>query len=188
MDMMNGTPPSADVNKLKHILSGAKAIMKATESGNFSKGNIDTSKMVSSDNLLESNNMGGVGFNPEPNYKNIENCKLPSAIKEMMLKNPTPQLGGPNHTFNLSDVQDLVTEEKKPNKISSVIPQQQQTNRGDKFMVSESELRALVKDVVKDEIVSFLRDSYAKTISESAIKKTINTLIKEGKIKVKPRV
>ena len=42
-----------------------------------------------------------------------------------------------------------------------------------------------LRDMIKDVLIEFLTNDYNKTITENTIKKTINTLIKEGKIKTK---
>ena len=48
--------------------------------------------------------------------------------------------------------------------------------------ISEAGLRDMIKDV----LIEYLSADYSKNITEGVIKKTINTLIKEGKIKTKP--
>jgi hypothetical protein len=50
--------------------------------------------------------------------------------------------------------------------------------------ISKSQL----KDVVKDVLIEYLANEYSKTLTENTIKKTINTLIKEGKISTKKTV
>jgi hypothetical protein len=47
--------------------------------------------------------------------------------------------------------------------------------------VNESDLRNMIKDV----LIEYLTGDYQKNLTEGVIKKTINTLIKEGKIKTK---
>ena len=51
----------------------------------------------------------------------------------------------------------------------------------DKITVSETVLRGIIKDV----LLEFLTVDYSKNLTEGVIKKTINTLIKEGKLKTK---
>jgi hypothetical protein len=50
--------------------------------------------------------------------------------------------------------------------------------------ISRSEL----KDMINEGISTFFKQVYDKTLTEETIKKTINVLIKEGKINVKKKV
>ena len=58
----------------------------------------------------------------------------------------------------------------------------QQSGNGN-LNVSENVLRAMIKDV----LIEYLAGDYSKNLTEGVIKKTINTLIKEGKIKTKAK-
>lgn len=205
---MSGPAPM-DMNRLKGMLSGAKAVMQKVDSGNFETGNVNLDTTVKGDQLLEAHQVQGGGMpqqntqsvapqmqGGQPVYNNINNSKLPPEVLKAMVEQPIPQMSGPNHTFNLSDVQDLV---EKPMPMQTQVrtnraPQQQpvtesvQRNANDTFTVSESALRGIIKDIVRDELLGFMNETYSKTLTEQAIKKTINTLIKEGKIKTKKSV
>lgn len=203
--------PPADLNKLRNILGGAKAIMNKTESGTYQKGNVTMDTSVTGDQLIEgtgqqmpqqhqgsnpTNNPAPQIVNGQAQYRNMETSKMPAFIKEAMMNNPIPQLAGPNHTFNLDDVSDLVekpmptTMQNKPRPAQNIQEQRQpvQQNNNDTFTVSETALRGIIKDVVKDELLEFMSETFAKKLTEQAIKRTINTLIKEGKLKTKKPV
>ncbi len=197
-------PIPADINKLKNLLSGAKQVMRKVETGDYSTGNVSLNEGVTGDQLVDGSNinqsaMGGVNTNNvapkmmgnQPVYKNINESKMPDAIKNAMISNPIPQLSGPNHTFTLDDVQDLVEKPMPTNYRPST--QQNTVNEsvnqgGNTFNVSEGTLRAIVKEMINEALLDFMSESYAKNLTENTIKKTINTLIKEGKIRTKKKV
>jgi hypothetical protein len=192
---MNAIPQPADLSKLKGILGKAKAVMNTVEEGNFKKGNIDES-ILTQDTSSYANTltpqMGNNNFNTPVNNvqrpiteEAIRKSKMPEAIKKAMLENPIQQ-PTINHTFSLDDVSDLIEKPMpapqarrttQPSRVNeSVITQQ-----NDKIMVSESVLRDMIKDI----LIEYLVGDYQKQLTEGVIKKTINTLIKEGKIRTK---
>ena len=197
---MNAVPPAADLSRLKGILGNAKAIMNKVNDNNFETGNVDSSSLVQ-----DTSNYVNEGQAPQQEIQGqtmgdptrkmgnlshdaIANSNMPESIKKAMMENPIAQ-PTMNHTFNAEDVADLMgekpmpapsaprTQARKPMNESMV----QQTN--DSFTVSESSLRGIIKDV----LVEYLAADYSKNLTEGVIKKTINTLIKEGKIKTKAK-
>lgn len=199
-------PAPIDSSRLMSMLSGAKAVMNKVETGDYETGNVTLDTSIDGTQLVE-----GTGYshapaqmpnqsvapqirNGQPVYKNMETSKMPDFIKKAMADNPIPQLSGPNHTFNLEDVADLV---QRPQRQPMRQPQPQQPRRqqvaetyqpNDTFTVSESTLVRIVEDIVEKKLLSFMNETYNKNLTEQAIKKTINTLIKEGKIKTKNSV
>lgn len=211
--------PPADLSKLRNILGGAKAIMNKTESGTYEKGNVTMDTSVSGHDLVEGagqqmpqqqipqqqmgqqqytsnplNNPAPQIVNGQAQYRNMETSKMPAFIKEAMMNNPIPQMSGPNHTFNLEDVSDLIEKPLPTTMSNPKTPapiresRQVQQNANDTFTVSETALRGIIKDVVKEELLEFMSETFAKKLTEQAIKRTINTLIKEGKLKTKKPV
>ena len=187
---MNGAPPPADLSKLKGILGNAKAVMNKVNNGNYETGNVDGNALVQStdgyvpqDNVSTDNQVATMGNATrsmnQPNKEAILNSKMPESIKKAMLENPIPQ-PKMNHTFNIDDVSDLIDE--KPIPAPSSKPKLNEgIVKGDTITVSESGLRDMIKDV----LIEYLSADYSKNITEGVIKKTINTLVKEGKIKTK---
>lgn len=117
----------------------------------------------------------------------IRNSNLPESVKQAYLDNPIKQPASINHSFNLDDVSDLI-EPPQQFRQQSQQPRQRMNesviqNANDSFTVSETALRGIIKDV----LVEYLAADYTKNLTEATIKKTINTLIKEGKIKTKPK-
>lgn len=141
---------------------------------------------------IQGQSMGDPTRKPGPVTEDaIRNSNMPDAIKKMMLENPISQ-PTINHTFNLDDVSDLIEDRPAPQAYQPqpVRQPQQRMNEGtvmknsnDTFTVSETALRGIIKDV----LVEYLAADYSKSLTEATIKKTINTLIKEGKIKTKPK-
>lgn len=203
---MNNTPPPVDISKLGNILGKAKNIMNNEKkinpvvdrnkplpppsaayedsyvetrvpiSGNQSQGMIDDNieylteaevlarrghtPMPINHSMTKSAQLNPAQLNPEV----INNSKLPEAIKNMYLNNSTHQ---PNtsQTFNTDN---SLNEEYVGEKM---------------ITISESALKGMIKDV----LVEYLTVDYSKNLTETAIKKTINTLIKEGKIKTRSK-
>ena len=193
--MENITPPSADLSKLKNILGNAKNIITKDVKTNK---NVDRNQplpsprqleemeekqlnygMDSTEYLTEAEMVNKQGYqtntqipntvNSEISEETIMNSNLPESVKKAFLDNPIKKPKSINHTFNLEDVSDLV---KKPKKMNETI-QNNNLNKDD------------LRDMIKDVLIEFLTNDYNKTITENTIKKTINTLIKEGKIKTK---
>lgn len=194
---MNQTPPPADLSKLKGILGNAKAVMNKVNNNDYSTGNVDgtalvqdTAQYLSEGNVPVQNQAASMGNParqmPAPNRDAIMKSNMPESVKKAMLENPIPQ-ATMNHTFNLDDVSDLIDE--KPMPAPQARPQQRRVMNeavmsnqpNDSFTVSESVLRGIIKDV----LIEYLAGDYQKNLTEGVIKKTINTLIKEGKIKTR---
>ncbi len=193
-------PQPIDVNRLKGILGGAKAIMNKVDTGDYKTGNVD-SRALNEDGVQQMMAEGitrpQTSVAPQmqanqPLYKNMESSNMPAAIKEAMMKSPIPQGNGVNHTFNLEDVQAPVQQQRAPQFPSTprtnpqpVYEQQQPigANGNGTFTVSESALRAIVQDM----LLEFMTQTFTQNLSEDVIKKTIGTLIKEGKINVKKK-
>lgn len=194
-------PTPIDVNRLKNILGGARAIMDKVESGNYETGHVD-GRALNEDGIQQMMAEGitrpqvqhavapQINAN-QPMYKNINSSKMPTAIKEAMMKTPIPQMTGPNHTFNYEDVADQVQQKRTPQYPTTprtnpqpVYEQQIGVNNNGTFTVSESALRAIVKDC----LLEFMTQTFTQNLSEDVIKKTITTLVKEGKLNVKRKV
>jgi len=185
---MNGAPPPADLSKLKNILGNAKSIMNKVNDGNYETGNVDGNTLVqSTDGYVNEGNMSPNATTmgnsarqmKQPSKDAIMNSKMPEVIKKAMLENPISQ-PKINHTFNLDDVSDLIDDKPIPAPTTKKRVNEGVV-KGDMITISEAGLRDMIKDV----LIEYLSADYSKNITEGVIKKTINTLIKEGKIKTK---
>jgi hypothetical protein len=197
-------PAPVDVNKLKSILGNAKKVMAATEQKFPSK----TPKQAMSENY--SHNQGPMYSEHderEPEYPSyvpqqqgvvnenihkpltydkeaVMNSKLPANIKEAMLKNPIPKLSGPPSKFSLEGLEDLI---EKPKFKSPSVPLREGRNENHQpasnmVTVSLEQLDEMINQRVEKRITEVLANMYTKTVTEQAIKKTITTLMTEGKI------
>jgi hypothetical protein len=196
-------PQPLDVSRLKGILGGAKAIMNKVETGDYTTGNVDgralnedgVQQMMAEGITRPQTSVAPQMQANQPLYKNMETSNMPSAIKEAMMKSPIPQGNGVNHTFNLEDVQPQAAQQvqksvaqqypQTPRTNPQPVYEQQQVgaNGNGTFTVSESALRAIVQDM----LLEFMTQTFTQNLSEDVIKKTIGTLIKEGKINVKKK-
>ena len=199
---MNAIPQPVDMSRLKGILGKAKAVMNTVNEGSYSRGNIDstsitqdTSGYVATPGGQAAPQQAQVQPQAMPNpvrqlgaisEEALAKSKMPDSIKNLMRDNPiiqsNPMMPA---SFSLDDVSDLVEPNRQP-QAQARQPQQRMnesvmSQSNDKFTVSESALRGIIKDV----LVEYLTADYNKNLTEGAIKKTINTLIKEGKIKTK---
>jgi len=132
-----------------------------------------------------------------PSINKIENSNLPDSVKKLMIEQPIPKMemgsgGGP--TFSIDDVKSLV----QPRQVPQQIPQQgyvqqvpQQINETSfvntqgKMLITLTE--AELDKKINDALLTFMATTFTKELKENTIKRTISTLIKEGKIKVKQK-
>jgi len=185
------TPPPVDISKLKHILGNAKKVMAKTEqisptykpkvSENISSQEYNEPYYDENDEKelnygtdLENKPVGGL-----QNYtkEQVMASNLPPAIKEAMINKPIIQLQGPPSNFTLEDMGELVDKPKQARR-----PIRENTN-SDMITISKKEL----KEMIDERINQIIMNNYTKTITEQAIKKTITTLINEGKLTVKKK-
>lgn len=180
---MNQTPKPVDLNKLKGILGNARAIMNKvegdTKTSNTNKYAENTDDYITESEMQQQLPINQATQNREITKETIMNSKLPDAVKKAMLENPIQQTNGLTHTFSLDDVSDLV--ENKPTKRKKRVNETSSNKKTS--TINEKYLRELIKDV----LIEYLTTDYSKNLTEGVIKKTISTLLKEGKIKTKRR-
>lgn len=185
------TPQPVDINKLKSILGNAKAVMNKVESNTYKTGNVDARALTEEGvQELQSEGYSRPVSAQASTYTEemVKNSKLPSAIKKAMLENPIPQLTTPNHTFSLNDVSDL-TEEKPmglPRTPKTRVVNESKQQNG-LISISKEDLREMVNELVNEKLLEFFVKNHNKNITEETVKRTISTLIKEGKIATKKK-
>lgn len=193
--MDNSIPQPVDTNRLKNILAGAKNIMKKVETGDYETGNIDR-RALNEDGVkqLQAEGvtrpaMSQVREQNQAEYtERVNNSRMPDIVKKAMLEKPIPQLSGPNHTFNLEDVLDEEVEKPMIHKnIKPTAPKKQLTEsfraNPELLSVTKDELAEMVNELVNAKLLEFFIQNHNKRIVDETIKKTISTLIKEGKVK-----
>lgn len=188
------TPAPVNLSALKGILANAKKVMNKVEE-NSTPNNKQKTVRENYDNYNEpvyderderepvyEQYTQSVPSQMQPQMYTAEQVmasNLPQNIKEAMIKNPIPQLQGPPSKFSLEDLDDLV---EKPQRKSPL--REQHTNHQSSMSVDPNMLKAMIKEAVAE----YFKESYEKKITEAAIAKTINLLIKEGKIQTKKKI
>jgi hypothetical protein len=197
-------PKPVDISALSGILGKARQVMnvvesrepekKATKSKDFdpresyNQSMFDDSPIYSEsderepiyENYQQSAHQGVISNN---NYtpEQIMASNLPPAVKEAMLNKPIPRLSGPPSKVSVEAIAKLTGASiKKPNEVR---PKQRLTEGNDSDMITIS--RTDLQNMVDESINRFFKQVYDKTVTEETIKKTINMLIKEGKIQTK---
>lgn len=186
-----------DANKLKSILSGARAVMDAVDTGQYQKGNIDPTMISSSmDNLSES--APSLGYEqpiapPQPtqsSYRNIHTTKMPKEIVQAMIENPIPSPGSPYHTFELTE--DFLSE-INPESVKRSQPKTQQrttnpvqrlaeTKRVASMSLTENEVR----QIVRDEMEQIIYEYFDKRVIKEDIQIKVGDTIFSGKLSPLP--
>jgi hypothetical protein len=184
------TPPPVNLSALKGILANAKKVMNKVEGD---KPSIPSNRREQVSESYDNQPIYNESDEREPVYENytptqtptmgIQNYTpeqvmasgLPDNVKQLMLKNPIPQLQGPPSKFSLEDMGDLVEKPQRARVNESV------NGNSNMITVSTDQLQAMIKEG----IANYFKEDYEKKITEAAIKKTISVLIKEGKLNVK---
>lgn len=116
----------------------------------------------------------------------VRNSKLPQNIKELMIAHPIKQVSSITPQFTAEQISKITG--KPIQEVQRTMQPQQRINENiqrpsnpDMITLSKSEL----KEMINEGIATFFKQVYDKTLTEETIKKTINVLIKEGKINVK---
>ena len=184
-----------DANKLKSILSGARAVMDAVDTGNYQKGNIDPTSLNAPENLSES-----VPMNYEEpistsrlvrqsGYKNLHTTKMPKEIVQAMLENPINVPDNPYHTFELTE--DFLSEVNPETAKKQVIEPQRTTNpvqrlaetkRNSTMGLTEDEVR----NIVRDEMEQIIYEYFDKRLIKEDIQIKVGNTIFSGKLSPLP--
>ena len=206
------TPAPVDLSKLKSILGNAKKVMKAVEEKSpIKKSSGSISESYSNDYATQSTPMYSEADEREPDYgidysnfttsapqqpvqhrdyteQDVMNSNLPPIIKEAMLKNPIPKPSMSFSKFSLEGLEDLIEkpvkkqiQQTKPTSVP--LRESAGVNQQQMITISLPELNKLIENKVNE----MLAKQFVKMISEQSIKKTINTLITEGKIQPKKK-
>ncbi len=193
------TPPPVNLNALKNILANAKAVMNKVEANNpIVNANVNTrAAMAESYNQNYNQPIYNEMDEREPEYtsyvpsaqptqprgyttEQVMASNLPPAIKEAMIKNPIPQLSmaDANTTFSLEDVMGQPQQKQAPAQQRKPLNENRVQKDSDMVTISRGEL----KELINETLINFLKNNYEKNLTETTIKRTINLLIKEGKL------
>lgn len=191
------TPPPVNLNALKNILANAKAVMNKVEADKpIVNANANSrAAMVESYSQNYNQPIYNEMDEREPEYpsytpsaqqtqprgytaEQVMASNLPPAIKEAMIRNPIPQLSMANTSFSLDDVMEQPQQRQAPAQQRRPITENRVQQDSDMVTLSRGEL----KELINETLVNFLKNNYEKNLTETTIKRTINLLIKEGKL------
>jgi hypothetical protein len=192
MDM----PAPVPLGALENLLARSKQVMQQVESKNpiVQKGSdagltesFSQEQSNEYDDYEEKDSYYGDYKSPEKDITKVSDyteeqvmaSNLPPAIKEAMLKNRIPRLSGPPSKVSPEAIAKMTGMQPKPQQ--SKQPLRENNNNNGMITVSTEQLQTMIKEGIDN----FFKNDYEKRITEAAIKKTINVLIKEGKINIK---
>lgn len=189
-------PAPVDINKLKGILGNAKKVMKATDERFPSKvnkqsvneGYYDSGPLYSETDEKDMD-FGGYPEHPQGGQtisvsdyteEQVHNSRLPQAVKEAMLKNHIPKMTGLPSKFSLEDLGELV---EKPTQRPRTQINETRTPQSNMITISVEQLNEMIDNRVNKILVNM----FAKNVTEQTIKKTVTTLVNEGKLTLKKK-
>jgi hypothetical protein len=114
----------------------------------------------------------------------VMSSNLPPMIKEAMLKHRIPKLMTPPSKFTAEDISKLTgapikqPQQQQRQPISEARTPSRQTADSDLITVSKAQLQ----EMIDEGISRFFKQVYNKTLTEETIRKTVNLLIKEGRM------
>ena len=187
---MENPPPVQITPAMKALLDRAKNVMKATENNKPIVLSETTQKQIDIESAGEPETKAPLVPTSAAGYtrEQVMNSKMPQAVKEAMLKSIPKEVPQPFNS-RLEDMSDLEDIKMIPNKRAPIL--KTQTINENKLINYNSDMVTLsrtdLKDLINESINNFLVQSYNKNLTEDAIKKTINMLIKEGKLTVKKK-
>jgi hypothetical protein len=202
-------PPSVNLSPLEALLAKSRQIMNVVESTMPVK-QVSNSKVIEDDEVdsyssrsnsrpqiqenygydeRDEREMTYESYNPTPSSEprmytaeQVMASNLPPAVKAAMINNPIPQFQVPPSKVTAEAISKITGAPIRSNEPRRPINENRQGS--DMITISKSEL----KDMINEGISTFFKQVYDKTLTEETIRKTINVLIKEGKINVKKRV
>jgi hypothetical protein len=186
---MEPTPMPVDLNNpaLMALLSKSKNVMKKVEATAPIVLSEATQRQTAAEAMLEPETSAPMQPRAAAGYtrEQVLASKMPQNIKEAMLKSIPVMEASPVYTLDdLEDDNVVMTPNKRRPITKQAVNESRVQSNSDLITISRGEL----KEMINDSLVKFLTESYNKTLTEAAIKKTIQTLINEGKLSVKKKI
>jgi len=184
-----------NLEKSKAVMAMAESVKKTAPSQSTTQGFVDEQPTQYLSELPDGMMNEGYGMTskstePRPISKDmINNSKLPDSIKKIMSENiiEPADMFVPKIDYNLSNVRkDLMGGEKEVpyNQPSSLNELMQNKKKPISQQPTTSNVNEdMVRNIVRDELVRIMSESYTNKIKEDTIKKTIMTLKKQGLLK-----
>jgi hypothetical protein len=175
-------------NDLMHKLVQAKKVMNKVDGGNYQRGQVDESILRSAPEDVMNNTQ--MPSNPStqrqmgtPNVTQIQNSKLPEAIKRAMIENPIPQISL-NDTLDMDFVKGakrLMEQEG----VSTKPSQSKQTSTNNGNGIDMNAIAVLIENTVRkvmdEKLNQILTASQTSSINENLVLKVGDSIFK-GKI------
>jgi hypothetical protein len=173
------TPAPVNLSNLTDILAKSRSLMKQTNDTPKSNRLNEDIEPVYKQELDDQKSFDPYAKVSDYTEEQVNKSGLPDSIKESFLKNriKTNQHGLTNQ-LSLEQIE-KITGNKALSK--NIITESSQTQNSDMITISKTAL----KEMINESMFSFFKEKYDKTLTEETIKKTINVLIKEGKINTK---
>ena len=178
----------SDINKLTEILNKSKAIMNRTDKEYGSVTNNMVSEQSSyeekeipnlTENFAQQKSNTPQSVSPKGGqYRNIKTSKMPQAVLDAMVNERIDIPESPNHTFELSDVEDLVNESPQPQPTQFTPPNP--TN------IDVNNVRQIVREEIEDVVREVVEEYLDKSLVTEDIKIKIGDTIFGGKLKPLP--
>jgi len=175
-------------NDLMRKLVQAKKVMNKVDGGNYQRGQVDENILRSAPEDLMNNTQ--MQSNPSvqrqpgtPNISQIQNSKLPDAIKRAMIENPIPQISL-NDTLDMDFIKGAkrLMEQEGVNSKPSQSKQMTTNNGGSIDMNAIAVLiENTVRKVMDEKLNQILTASQTSTINENLVLKVGDSIFK-GKI------
>lgn len=177
----------SNANKLADILSRSKAVMQKAEENHGSTSNGSTQQTTTygekeipnlTENFINKHSKGSTrSVAPQGGqYRNLKTSKMPKEVLDAMVNNPIEIPESPNHTFELSDVQDLVNES---------VPTQQPIPTSTSHYET-NDIRQIVREEIGDVVREVVEEYLDKSLVTEDIKIKIGDTIFGGKLKPLP--
>ena len=181
----------SNANKLADILSRSKAVMNKTEAEYGNSNNVTTTltnpggeKEIPNltENFINKHSKGSTrSVAPKGGqYRNLSTTKMPKHIVDAMVNNPIEIPESPNHTFELSDIEDLVNESVPTQPINHT-----SSNEGHTPTNAQS-IRDIVREEIGDVVREVVEEYLDKSLVTEDIKIKIGNTIFGGKLKPLP--
>ena len=177
----------SSANKLADILSRSKAVMQKTEQnlGSTSNGSPTTTNQFGekempnlTEGFINKHSKGATRSvaTQGGQYRNLKTSKMPKEVLDAMVNNPIEIPESPNHTFELSDVQDLVNESLPTQQPLPTSTPNYETN----------DIRQIVREEIGDVVREVVEEYLDKSLVTEDIKIKIGDTIFGGKLKPIP--
>lgn len=172
-------------NDLMSRLVNAKKVMNKVDGGNFERGHVNESMLLSDPEELMKNQTSAPSkraVQGSPSIDKINNSKLPDAIKKAMIENPIPQISL-NDTLDMDFIKGAkrLMEQEGVSSKSSSQPKQTIVNNNIDMNAIAVLIENTVRKVMDEKLNQILTAQTTSSINENLVLKVGDSIFK-GKI------